>query len=90
MTDKQFRRLKRIELIEIIYRLQEEEERQQAEIASLKKQLEIRETKLSEAGSIAEAAMKLNDVFESAQAAADLYLEEVKRLRDEARAQTEG
>lgn len=43
-----------------------------------------REIIVAEAGSIAEAALKLNKVFESAQAAADQYLENVGRLADKA------
>lgn len=37
---------------------------------------------LEEAGSIAEAALKLNGVFEAAQKAADQYVYNVKRLQD--------
>jgi hypothetical protein len=35
---------------------------------------------LKEVGSIAEASLKINKVFESAQLAADQYLENIKRL----------
>jgi hypothetical protein len=35
---------------------------------------------LDKAGSIAEAALQLNDVFELAQKAADQYLENVKKI----------
>ena len=39
-----------------------------------------REIELLEAGSIAEAALRLNGIFESAQRCADQYLENVRRL----------
>ena len=38
---------------------------------------------LKEVGSIAEASLKINKVFESAQLAADQYLENIKRLLKE-------
>lgn len=88
MTDKEFRRLRRIELIDIIYKLQNNEEQLQAEIASLKQQMANRELKLSKVGSIAEAAMSLNGVFEAAQAAADQYITEVQKLHADTENQT--
>lgn len=74
MTDKEFRKLSRAELIEIIYELQKREEEDNKTIEELNQKLEERELCLAEAGSIAEAALKLNQVFEAAQAAADQYL----------------
>lgn len=43
-----------------------------------------REIELREAGSIAEAALRLNGVFETAQKAADQYLYNIRLLREEA------
>lgn len=84
MTDKEFKRLKRADLIEIIYRLQENEEKNRERIAELEKQLGEKQMKLEKAGSIAEAAISLSNVFEAAQEAADRYLQEIHRLRKEA------
>ena len=42
------------------------------------KRNEKREIAIEESGSIAEASLKLNDVFTSAQAAADQYVENIK------------
>ena len=53
----------------------EELERQNA---NLRRQLADRTLRLEQVGSIAEAALSLNRVFEAAQAAADQYLESVK------------
>ena len=44
----------------------------------LRRQLADRTLRLEQVGSIAEAALSLNRVFEAAQAAADQYLESVK------------
>lgn len=55
-----------------------------AKIAELKDTIEemkaSREIELEEAGSIAEAALRLNGVFEAAQRAAEQYLMNVKKL----------
>jgi len=72
------KKLKRSELIEIIYRLKKSEQDLQEQNEALQQQLQARELKLEKAGSIAEAAMALTEVFEEAQAAADVYLQEIK------------
>lgn len=84
MTDKEFKRLKRADLLEIIYRLQENEEKYREAITRMKKQLEEKQTRIENAGSIAEAAISLSGVFAAAQDAADRYLKDIDRLRKEA------
>lgn len=88
MTDREFRHLRRAELIEIIYKLQETEAALRAENTSLTERLNARDLKLSQAGSIAEAAMSLNNVFESAQAAADQYVVQVRQLQADTESRT--
>ncbi len=85
MTDKEFRRLSRADLIEIIYELQQNEKALQQENEDLKHRLEERRETVSEAGSLAEVLAKVNGLFEAAQATADGYQEEIRRLQDEAR-----
>ena len=53
----------------------------QDEIASLRDELQNQEIHLSLAGSIAEAAISVTNVFSSAQAAADIYLREIARMK---------
>ena len=84
MTDREFKRLRRADLIEIIYRLQENEEKYRKAIDEMSKKLGERRTKIENAGSIAEAAISLSGVFEAAQDAADRYLQDVYRRREEA------
>lgn len=74
MTDRELKRLNREELIDIIYELRKRYADSEAEIERLQAALKKRELLISESGSIAEAALKVNDVFEAAQAAADQYL----------------
>ncbi len=77
MTDKELRRLGRADLIDIIFELRKRCDEYEAENSSLKKELAQKELRVSEAGSIAEAALRLNGVFEAAQAAADQYVASV-------------
>ncbi len=90
LTDKEFKRLSRAELIEIIYQMQRDEEALRRENDQLKAQLADRRSHLARAGSIAEASLALNGVFEAAQASADAYLAEIAQLRDELAAQVRG
>ena len=78
MTNNEFKRLKRADLIEIIYQMQENEERYKKAIANMREQLEQRQIQIENAGSIAEAALRLSGIFEAAQMAADRYLENLR------------
>lgn len=78
MAEKELRRMSRPELIEIIYALKSNEESLQKKNAHLEEQLNDRTIQISEAGSIAEAALQLNDIFSTAQIAADDYLTSIK------------
>jgi len=82
MTKKELRRMSRLELLELLLDIDRENERLREEVTQLKMQLQSRQLKLEKAGSIAEAALALTRVFESAQAAADLYLENIRTLGD--------
>ena len=88
MTDKEFKRLSRSQLIEIIYQLQLKQEELAAENEKLSKALEDRRLLVSEAGNIAEASLRIHNVMQAAQAAAELYLEEIRLRGDEAYQQT--
>lgn len=76
MAEKDIKKLGRSELIEIIYQLKKSEQELQTQVETLQSQLLDRKLKVEKAGSIAEAALLLSDVFSSAQAAADTYREQ--------------
>ncbi len=82
MTDKELKHLGRAELIEIVYEQQKRLEQAEAKVAELQESLDKRDLNLSSAGSIADAALKVNHVFEAAQAAADQYLGSIKAATD--------
>lgn len=81
---EKFRRLKRIELYEIMLAQSKEIARLRDELAKTNEKLENQEIKLANAGSIAEASLSLTKVFEESQKAADLYLKNVKQMNGEA------
>lgn len=80
MTDKELRKLGRTELLELLLAQSQETERLQKELEETKQQLQSRELQIQEAGSIAEASLRLHNLFLNAQNAADQYLENIRRL----------
>ena len=82
MTDKELHKLTRNELLEIMLEQQKEIERLQKELKDTKTLLESRKMIMRRAGSIAEASLKISEVFEAAQKAADRYVMSVKASYD--------
>lgn len=82
MTDKELKKLSRKQLLELLLKQTERADQLEQELMLLQKKLDDKTLGVNESGSIAEAALKLNGVFEAAQAAADQYLENIKRMHD--------
>lgn len=80
---KELKSLKRSELIEIIYQLKKSEQELQKENEALRKSLESKRISLANAGSIADAALALADIFTTAQESADVYLAEIVQRKEE-------
>ena len=83
MIEKELKKLSRRELVDIIYQMKKNEQNMLDEINALKEELEDRRLRISEAGSIAEAAVVMTDLFSNAQKTADLYLQEIASLKEE-------
>lgn len=83
MNNKELKRLSRRELVDIIYQMKRNEELLTAEIAELQAALQEKRMHLSKAGSIADAAASITDVFSTAQSTADLYLHEINRMKED-------
>lgn len=83
MTDKEFKRLNRPQLIEIIYRLQLKLEEMTAENERLAGELADKRLRIDKAGNLAEAALEVHHVMQAAQDAASHYVEEMKLRADE-------
>ena len=93
LSSKELRKLKRTELLELMLMqskekdaLKQEIEDKNLEIRQLKKQLDTKKIDLQKAGTIAEASFKMNGVLESAEKAAQQYLENIQELHDKEKA----
>lgn len=80
MIEKDLKKLRRAELLEIMLDQSYEIDQLRKRVKELEAQLEDRRIKIENAGSIAEASLQLTKVFEEAQKAADLYLENIRNL----------
>lgn len=78
MNEKELRRLNRSELLEMLIAQTKKTERLEKELAEATKSLEERELNIREAGTMAEAALRLNNIFEAADKAAAEYLESIR------------
>ena len=80
MADKVLQKLNRRELLELLLEQNKQLDTLRAENEALKAQLADRRIRLQNVGSIAQAAMQLTGIFETAQKAADLYLQEIRAI----------
>ena len=80
MTDKELHKLNRKELLELMLDQSRQLDDLREQLRQAQEQLTSRQLLLNKAGSIAEASLQLNRVFEAAQAAAEQYLENVQTL----------
>lgn len=74
MTEKELKKLSRAELLEMLIAQGKKLKRTEDELEKAKEELKKREIAISSSGSVAEAALKLNDIFENADKAAQQYL----------------
>ncbi len=82
MNEKELRKLSRMDLLELLIMEGKKNRQLQEEIEKLKEELQNKQILIRESGSIAEAALKLNGVFEAAEAAAKQYLENISRVEE--------
>lgn len=80
MTDKEFRKLKRQDLLEIMLAQSQEIDSLQAELKETRKKLEEKAIAIDQAGNIAEASLAVTELFAVAQRAADIYMASVRSL----------
>lgn len=79
MTDKELKRLSRAELLELLLAQIEKNEELEHRLKKAQTALEDRRIKIEKAGTMAEAALRLNGVFEAVDQAAQQYLENIQR-----------
>lgn len=80
MTDQELQKLSRTDLLQMLLKQGEELHRLREQYAEAQEALSDRTIRLEQAGSIAEAALQLNGVFEAAQAACRQYTENIIAL----------
>ena len=83
MTDKEFKRLNRSQLIDIIYQLQLKQNELENENRKLEAEVADKRIRLRQAGNIAEASLAIHNVMQVAQDAAAQYLEEIRIMHAE-------
>ena len=83
MTEKELKRLSRQELLEVLLVQSKKIDRLRAQLDEARQQLSDKELTIAEAGSIAEASLMLNGVFQDAQKAADQYLSNIRRMEQQ-------
>lgn len=74
------RKLSKLELLELLAQQERELQTLREELDQKNAELAQRHLLMEQAGSIAEAALRLNGVFEAAQRAADQYLESLQAM----------
>ncbi len=85
MTDKELKKKNRKELLELLLVQTQRADRLEAELAEANRKLADRTLAQSEAGSIAEAALRLNGVYESAESAVAQYVENIRQMSENQR-----
>ncbi|MBQ6263466.1 MAG: hypothetical protein IJK58_08135 [Clostridia bacterium] len=80
MADSDLKKMNRERLAELLLAEKRKTAELEDEIQSLRKKLEEREIKIENSGSIAEASLSLNGVFEAAESACRQYVENVERI----------
>lgn len=83
MTEKELKKLTRYQLLELLIAQTERAEKLEKRVKNLEEQLNEQNLEISSLGSIAEASLQLWGVFQSAQSAADAYLDAAKKRAKE-------
>lgn len=79
---KRLKKLRRIDLLELLLDEREENERLREKIRILEAELQNQDADFAEAGTLAEAALRLNRIFADADAAAAAYLKNIRRITE--------
>ncbi|MBR2422374.1 MAG: hypothetical protein IKB09_08510 [Oscillospiraceae bacterium] len=78
MTSKELKRLSRSDLLEMLLELSRENDALRKENLNMRQQLNDRTIAIENCGSLAEAALQLNGIFEAAQAACEQYTQNIR------------
>lgn len=82
MTEKELKKLSRAELLELLIEQTERCEELERKLAEAEQETKNQALNVNEVGTLAEACLKMNKVFEAADAAAKQYLANIKVYDD--------
>ena len=82
ISEKDLKKLSRTDLLELLLEQSEQNDLLRKENAELNQKLADKKIILENCGSIAEASLKLSDIFAQAQQAADVYLDNVREYSE--------
>lgn len=85
MDNKELRKLRRSELLELLLLQTKEMEHLREQLVKTEAELTERKLKLAVIGNLADAVVEINGVMAAAQAAADQYLESIAAMEEETR-----
>lgn len=89
MTEKELRKLNRYQLLELLVVQTERADKLQARLEAMESQISQQYLQAFSLGSIAEASLQLNGVFEAAQKAADAYIAAAQKKAAEIEAEAQ-
>ena len=87
---KELKKMSRRELLELLINQEKENEQLKAELKEAKDKLADRSLAVSRAGTLAEAALRLNGVFEAADAAVKQYVDNITQNNENQQADYDG
>lgn len=82
MTDKELNAMTRAELLEMLIGISRENKALREQVTALTEKLEARQIAVESSGTMAEASLKLNEVFHAADNAARQYLENIRHREE--------
>ena len=80
MTDRQLRKASRTDLLKLLLEQRRTNEALQQQIQQLQELLQQRQIDIDQAGTLAEAALKLSGIFDAAETACQYYTENIRSL----------
>ena len=89
MTEQELRKMNRSDLVELLLILSRENIQLREELEAANAKLAERTLRMENVGSLAEASLALSGIFETAQAAAEQYLENIRAMEQESRERCE-
>lgn len=83
MRDEELQKWTRQELLEYLVQVMNQNQKLEQEVQQLQKQLEDKTIQIQNAGSLAEASLQMNHLFEDADKAVLQYLQNAKHMAEE-------